>query len=327
MASLYQRFTGKINTNNSFPNPPEASHLLGQGAEGERPAESQQRPRLQHQHSRHSEDEDVRINLFLWPFLRTRCALLRSDRLRIYRSSKPIRESIYLIYLMPFKSLLITTHTFQRRTCQTSASSPQLAGLSVNTWRAGDVSRRRGVSSVALCCCRRLINPSRRCWNTTSCCWRMILSGSALISTSFGFYSLSVCAHCQLKSPKCSRLNEVFSCLTPLTWFICGRGCWWISSGSPWRCYNPCLTAGDGAGPAAGWRRCPRCWNTGWLPGLTWWSLSVVFTHEPGTGGPEFSSFFKFATSIIRVFAVNEYICDYMVLDSKSCTQESYFYC
>uniref|UniRef100_A0A671XSP7 A-type potassium channel modulatory protein DPP6 n=1 Tax=Sparus aurata TaxID=8175 RepID=A0A671XSP7_SPAAU len=58
MASLYQRFTGKINTNNSFPNPPEASHLLGQGAEGERPAESQQRPRLQHQHSRHSEDED-----------------------------------------------------------------------------------------------------------------------------------------------------------------------------------------------------------------------------------------------------------------------------
>lgn len=114
MASLYQRFTGKINTNNSFPNPPEASHLLGQGAEGERPAESQQRPRLQHQHSRHSEDEDVRINLFLWPFLRTRCALLRSDRLRIYRSSKPIRESIYLIYLMPFKSLLITTHTFSK---------------------------------------------------------------------------------------------------------------------------------------------------------------------------------------------------------------------
>lgn len=111
MASLYQRFTGKINTNNSFPNPPEASHLLGQGAEGERPAESQQRPRLQHQHSRHSEDEDVRINLFLWPFLRTRCALLRSDRLRIYRSSKPIGESIYL---MPFKSLLITTHTFSK---------------------------------------------------------------------------------------------------------------------------------------------------------------------------------------------------------------------
>uniref|UniRef100_A0A8C7Q2Y0 A-type potassium channel modulatory protein DPP6 n=1 Tax=Oncorhynchus mykiss TaxID=8022 RepID=A0A8C7Q2Y0_ONCMY len=29
MASMYQRFTGKINTNRSFPNPPEASHLLG----------------------------------------------------------------------------------------------------------------------------------------------------------------------------------------------------------------------------------------------------------------------------------------------------------
>ncbi|XP_019959382.2 A-type potassium channel modulatory protein DPP6-like isoform X2 [Paralichthys olivaceus] len=29
MASLYQRFTGKINTANSFPHPPEASHLLG----------------------------------------------------------------------------------------------------------------------------------------------------------------------------------------------------------------------------------------------------------------------------------------------------------
>lgn len=59
MASLYQRFTGKINTNNSFPNPPEASHLLGQGVEGERAAESQP-PRIQHQYSRHCEDEDVR---------------------------------------------------------------------------------------------------------------------------------------------------------------------------------------------------------------------------------------------------------------------------
>ncbi|XP_045352229.1 dipeptidyl aminopeptidase-like protein 6 isoform X6 [Leopardus geoffroyi] len=34
MASLYQRFTGKINTSRSFPAPPEASHLLGgQGPE------------------------------------------------------------------------------------------------------------------------------------------------------------------------------------------------------------------------------------------------------------------------------------------------------
>ena len=281
MASLYQRFTGKINTNNSFPNPPEASHLLGQGAEGERPAESQQRPRLQHQYSRHSEDEDVRINLsvFLfsfWPFLRTRCALWRSDRLQTYRSSKPIREAIYL---MPFKSLLITTRTFQRRTCQTSASSPQLAGSSVNTWRAGDVSWRRGVSSAALCCCRRLINPSRRCWNTTSCCWRMILPRSALISTSFGFDSLSVCAHCP-KIPKCSRLNEVFSCFNPPSHDLyVGEDVWWISSGSPWRCYNPCVTAGDGAGPAAGWRCCPRCWNTGWLPGSTRCGRSPWCSH------------------------------------------------
>uniref|UniRef100_A0A3Q3G4B4 A-type potassium channel modulatory protein DPP6 n=1 Tax=Labrus bergylta TaxID=56723 RepID=A0A3Q3G4B4_9LABR len=57
MASLYQRFTGKINTNNSFPKPPEASHLLGQGVEGERPAESTP-PRLQHQYQGHNEDED-----------------------------------------------------------------------------------------------------------------------------------------------------------------------------------------------------------------------------------------------------------------------------
>lgn len=62
MASLYQRFNGKINTSNSFPNPPEASHLLGQGGEVEPAAESL-RPRLQHPHSRHNEDEDVRICL------------------------------------------------------------------------------------------------------------------------------------------------------------------------------------------------------------------------------------------------------------------------
>uniref|UniRef100_A0A665X3X6 A-type potassium channel modulatory protein DPP6 n=1 Tax=Echeneis naucrates TaxID=173247 RepID=A0A665X3X6_ECHNA len=60
MATLYQRFTGKINTNKSFPNPPEASHLLGQGVEGERATESQRpRPQHQHQHRRHCEDEDL----------------------------------------------------------------------------------------------------------------------------------------------------------------------------------------------------------------------------------------------------------------------------
>uniref|UniRef100_A0A669CIN2 A-type potassium channel modulatory protein DPP6 n=1 Tax=Oreochromis niloticus TaxID=8128 RepID=A0A669CIN2_ORENI len=56
MASLYQRFTGKINTNKSFPNPPEASHLLGQSVEGESAAQSQ-RTRFQ-QHRRRCEDED-----------------------------------------------------------------------------------------------------------------------------------------------------------------------------------------------------------------------------------------------------------------------------
>lgn len=57
MASLYQRLTGKINTNNSFPDPPEASRLLGHGVEGERAVENQ-RPPLQYR--RHCEDEDVR---------------------------------------------------------------------------------------------------------------------------------------------------------------------------------------------------------------------------------------------------------------------------
>uniref|UniRef100_A0A8D3BFP8 Dipeptidyl-peptidase 6b n=1 Tax=Scophthalmus maximus TaxID=52904 RepID=A0A8D3BFP8_SCOMX len=43
MASLYQRFTGKINTSNSFPHPPEASRLLGgQAADEESAAKSPQ---------------------------------------------------------------------------------------------------------------------------------------------------------------------------------------------------------------------------------------------------------------------------------------------
>uniref|UniRef100_A0AAQ4RQQ8 A-type potassium channel modulatory protein DPP6 n=1 Tax=Gasterosteus aculeatus aculeatus TaxID=481459 RepID=A0AAQ4RQQ8_GASAC len=55
MASLYQRLTGKIDTNNSFPDPPEASRLLGHEVEGERAVENQ-RPPLQYR--RHCEDED-----------------------------------------------------------------------------------------------------------------------------------------------------------------------------------------------------------------------------------------------------------------------------
>ncbi|KAM4606773.1 A-type potassium channel modulatory protein DPP6 [Polymixia lowei] len=63
MASLYQRFTGKINTNKSFPNPPEASHLLGQGVEEESAVRTPRpgrdlRPRFQQQCGQQCEDED-----------------------------------------------------------------------------------------------------------------------------------------------------------------------------------------------------------------------------------------------------------------------------
>ncbi|KAI9513764.1 hypothetical protein NQZ68_039698 [Dissostichus eleginoides] len=55
MAALYQRFSGRINTNKTFPNPPEANHLLGQGVDGERAAES---TRARAQNRQHREDED-----------------------------------------------------------------------------------------------------------------------------------------------------------------------------------------------------------------------------------------------------------------------------
>ncbi|XP_039609568.1 dipeptidyl aminopeptidase-like protein 6 isoform X2 [Polypterus senegalus] len=64
MASLYQRFTGKINTSRSFPAPPEASHLLGgQCAEEDKaskiPCPSQDhRPRFPHHNRSDYEDED-----------------------------------------------------------------------------------------------------------------------------------------------------------------------------------------------------------------------------------------------------------------------------
>ncbi|XP_061776321.1 dipeptidyl aminopeptidase-like protein 6 isoform X2 [Nerophis ophidion] len=63
MASLYQRFTGKINTANSFPQPPEASRLLGAQVadeESKNPA-SLADPRLSHVQCRKKcmrEDED-----------------------------------------------------------------------------------------------------------------------------------------------------------------------------------------------------------------------------------------------------------------------------
>ncbi|XP_065522891.1 dipeptidyl aminopeptidase-like protein 6 isoform X5 [Lathamus discolor] len=67
MASLYQRFSGKINTSRSFPVPPEASHLLGaqsseeDGAAGKtsRPLQQESsRPRFQYQSRSDCEEED-----------------------------------------------------------------------------------------------------------------------------------------------------------------------------------------------------------------------------------------------------------------------------
>lgn len=72
MASLYQRFSGKINTSRSFPVPPEASHLLGaqcseeDGAAGKTPRPLQQessRPRFQYQPRSDCEEEDVSAGL------------------------------------------------------------------------------------------------------------------------------------------------------------------------------------------------------------------------------------------------------------------------
>lgn len=72
MASLYQRFTGKINTTNSFPHPPEASHLLGgQVADEENAAKTPPqlvdgRPHVQYRKKCLKEDEDVRHLRFIW---------------------------------------------------------------------------------------------------------------------------------------------------------------------------------------------------------------------------------------------------------------------
>lgn len=66
MASLYQRFNGKISTTNSFPHPPEASRLLGgQVADEENAAKTPQqladgRPHVQYRKKSAREDEDVR---------------------------------------------------------------------------------------------------------------------------------------------------------------------------------------------------------------------------------------------------------------------------
>uniref|UniRef100_A0A671KT49 Dipeptidyl aminopeptidase-like protein 6 n=1 Tax=Sinocyclocheilus anshuiensis TaxID=1608454 RepID=A0A671KT49_9TELE len=64
MASLYQRFTGKINTNKSFPHPPEASRLLGghvpeeENKTGKSPHHPSSRPPAQYRKRNACEDED-----------------------------------------------------------------------------------------------------------------------------------------------------------------------------------------------------------------------------------------------------------------------------
>lgn len=71
MASLYQRFTGKINTTNSFPQPPEASRLLGgQVADDENAAKPAQqhadgRAHVQYRKKCLQDDEDVRRFSFI----------------------------------------------------------------------------------------------------------------------------------------------------------------------------------------------------------------------------------------------------------------------
>ncbi|MCI4377808.1 hypothetical protein PGIGA_G00207790 [Pangasianodon gigas] len=54
MASLYQRFTGKINTSASFPGPPEASRLLGAREKATKSPE----PRPERRRGTAREDED-----------------------------------------------------------------------------------------------------------------------------------------------------------------------------------------------------------------------------------------------------------------------------
>lgn len=112
MASLYQRFTGKINTSRSFPAPPEASRLLGgQGPEedgGPKPLGPQAqavaprergstggRPRFQYQARSDCDEEDVSASRWVgggggfgralardawaWRLWRFPCAPLRSS--------------------------------------------------------------------------------------------------------------------------------------------------------------------------------------------------------------------------------------------------------
>lgn len=102
MASLYQRFTGKINTSNSFPHPPEASHLLGgqvpeeESKAGKSPHHPSSRPPVQYRKRNACEDEDVRVALLF--SLRADCVLYR----------RRYFERLCFYYLLAYTFFLLT---------------------------------------------------------------------------------------------------------------------------------------------------------------------------------------------------------------------------
>lgn len=75
MDTVYQRFSGKINTNSSFPAPPEGGKLLGGGRATEegntnagntaRPSQDPPRNRVVHHSRSQADDEDVRQTISL----------------------------------------------------------------------------------------------------------------------------------------------------------------------------------------------------------------------------------------------------------------------
>lgn len=105
MASLYQRFTGKINTTNSFPHPPEASHLLGgQVADEENAAKTPQqlvdgRPHVQYRKKCLREDEDVRHLCFIYQHAPTPPPLHPMTNLHMCSVGDPQSEIQTLILL------------------------------------------------------------------------------------------------------------------------------------------------------------------------------------------------------------------------------------
>uniref|UniRef100_A0A452QWH1 Uncharacterized protein n=1 Tax=Ursus americanus TaxID=9643 RepID=A0A452QWH1_URSAM len=151
MASLYQRFTGKINTSRSFPAPPEASHLLGgQGPEEDgagpkplgapAPAAAPRerggggaggRPRFQYQARSDGDDEDVRASW--WVGGGTGLGAERSGR--GVRSASP-RVGVALLRPLP-STASPERHRFapQRRSrSPPSRSGSRSAAAAVRSW-------------------------------------------------------------------------------------------------------------------------------------------------------------------------------------------------